>query len=113
MRAPWSFAGRASSSRHGLQRDLRLARLGCRLGGYRRRPKGNALNEQIKAGGYPGIVKTMLTASIRTRLPDGQVAKSARDAFFYYTGSGLGGALQELEDVLHDRARPPRPVASW
>ena len=37
---------------------------------------------------------------------EGKSEKSARDIFFYYSGSApVGGALQELEDVLHDRAR--------
>ena len=34
------------------------------------------------------------------RLPEGKSEKSARETFFYYSGTCLGGALQELEDVL-------------
>ena len=68
-------------------------------------PKGNELNEQIMAGKYPGIVKTKLDGVDQTDYLTGKSDKSARDVFFYYTGSQpVGGALQELEDVLHDGA---------
>ncbi len=38
-------------------------------------PKGNALNEQIMAGKYPGIVKTKLDGFNQTRLSDRQVGE--------------------------------------
>ena len=50
-------------------------------------PKGNALNEQIMAGRYPGIVKTKLDGVDQTDYLTGKSEKSARDVFFYYTGS--------------------------
>jgi arylsulfatase A-like enzyme len=50
-------------------------------------PKGNALNEQIMAGKYPGIRKTKLDGVDQTDYLEGKSAKSARDVFFYYTGS--------------------------
>lgn len=50
-------------------------------------PKGNALNEQIMAGKYPGIKKTKLDGFDQTEYLEGKSAKSARDVFFYYTGS--------------------------
>jgi arylsulfatase A-like enzyme len=49
--------------------------------------KGNALNEQIMAGKYPGIVKTKLNGVNQLDYLTGKSAKSARDTFFYYTGS--------------------------
>jgi arylsulfatase A-like enzyme len=50
-------------------------------------PKGNALNEQIMAGNYPGIRKTKLDGFDQTDYLEGKSTKSAREVFFYYTGS--------------------------
>ena len=50
-------------------------------------PKGNALNDQIKAGRYPGIVKTMLDGTNQIDYLTGKSPKAARDTFFYYSGS--------------------------
>jgi arylsulfatase len=50
-------------------------------------PKGNDLNKQIQAGQYPGIVKTMLDGVNQVDYLTGKSDKSARDTFFYYTGS--------------------------
>jgi arylsulfatase A-like enzyme len=50
-------------------------------------PKGNALNEQIMDGKYPGIVKTKLDGFDQTDYLTGKSDKSARDTFFYFTGS--------------------------
>ncbi|NNC01172.1 arylsulfatase, partial [Corallococcus exiguus] len=50
-------------------------------------PKGNALNEQIMAGRYPGIVKTKLDGVNQVDYLSGKTEKSARDSFFYYTGA--------------------------
>jgi len=48
-------------------------------------PKGDALNKQIQAGQYPGIVKTMLDGVDQRAYLEGG-SQSARDTFFYYTG---------------------------
>ena len=48
--------------------------------------KGNALNEQIMAGKYPGIVKTKLNGVNQLAYLTGQSQTSARDTFFYYGG---------------------------
>jgi arylsulfatase len=50
-------------------------------------PKGNALNEQIMAGQYPGIVKTKLDGVNQIDYLTGKSEESARDYFFYYSGS--------------------------
>ena len=50
-------------------------------------PKGNGLNEQIMAGKYPGIRKTKLDGVDQTDYLEGKSEKSAREVFFYYTGS--------------------------
>ncbi len=48
--------------------------------------KGNALNDQIMQGKYPGIVKTKLDGVNQIDYLTGKSAKSARDVFFYYSG---------------------------
>ena len=50
-------------------------------------PKGDGLKQQIEAGKYPGIVKTTLDGVDQREYLEGTSAKSARDTFFYYTGS--------------------------
>jgi arylsulfatase len=49
--------------------------------------KGNALNEQIMAGKYPGIVKTKLDGVNQLDYLTGKSPKSAREVFFYYSGA--------------------------
>jgi arylsulfatase len=49
-------------------------------------PKGNALNDQIMKGSYPGIVKTKLDGVNQLDYLTGKSANSARDVFFYYAG---------------------------
>ena len=50
-------------------------------------PKGDGLKKQIEAGQYPGIVKTTLDGFDQREYLEGQSAKSAREAFFYYSGA--------------------------
>ena len=50
-------------------------------------PKGNALRDQIEAGKYPGIVKTTLDGFDQRDYLEGTSEKSARDVFFYFSGS--------------------------
>jgi arylsulfatase A-like enzyme len=50
-------------------------------------PKGNALNEQIMAGKYEGILKTKLDGVNQVDYLTGKSEKSARDTFFYYLGA--------------------------
>jgi arylsulfatase len=49
--------------------------------------KGNTLNDQIMAGRYPGIAKTKLDGVNQIDYLTGKSAKSAREVFFYYSGS--------------------------
>ena len=106
MRAPASFAGRASSSPGTVKNDIFasldwLPTLVNIAGGA----KGDALKKRIEAGQYPGIVKTSSMASTRPNtLPD--VRKSRRANLLLLFGQApVGGPLQELEDLLHDGAR--------
>src|SRR4051812_48364443 len=48
--------------------------------------KGDALNNRIMAGSYPGIVKTKLDGVDQTEYLAGRSEKSARDTFYYYSG---------------------------
>ncbi|WP_282568021.1 arylsulfatase [Bosea sp. WAO] len=48
--------------------------------------KGDALNQRIMAGSYPGIVKTKLDGVDQAEYLLGRSDKSARDTFFYYSG---------------------------
>jgi arylsulfatase len=50
-------------------------------------PKGDALKKQIESGKYPGIVRTTLDGVDQTEYLAGRSEKSAREVFFYYTGS--------------------------
>jgi arylsulfatase len=50
-------------------------------------PKGDGLKKQIEAGRYPGIVKTTLDGVDQRDYLEGKSDKSARDYFFYYSGS--------------------------
>jgi arylsulfatase A-like enzyme len=49
--------------------------------------KGNDLKAQIEQGAYPGIVKTTLDGVNQRAYLEGTSEKSARDVFFYYSGS--------------------------
>jgi arylsulfatase len=49
-------------------------------------PKGDALKQQIEAGKYPGILKTTIDGVDQRDFLEGN-ADSARDTFFYYTGT--------------------------
>jgi arylsulfatase A-like enzyme len=50
-------------------------------------PKGEGLKQQIEAGQYPNIVKTTLDGFNQRDYLEGNSEKSARDHFFYYSGS--------------------------
>lgn len=50
-------------------------------------PKGDGLRDQIEAGQYPGIVKTTLDGVEQRDYLEGRSPTSARDVFFYYSGS--------------------------
>src|SRR6187399_1466502 len=49
--------------------------------------KGNALNEQVMPGRYPGIVKTKLQGVNQLDYLTGKAEKSPRETFFYYMGA--------------------------
>jgi arylsulfatase len=50
-------------------------------------PKGNDLKAQIEKGAYPGIVKTTLDGFNQLDYLTGRSQKSAREVFFYFSGT--------------------------
>jgi len=50
-------------------------------------PTGNDLKAEIEQGAYPGIVKTTLDGVNQRAYLEGTSDESARDTFFYYSGS--------------------------
>jgi arylsulfatase len=50
-------------------------------------PKGDGLKKEIEQGAYPGIVKTTLDGVNQIDYLSGKSDKSARDVFFYFSGS--------------------------
>ncbi len=50
-------------------------------------PSGDGLRKEIEGGNYPGIVKTTLDGVDQRELLEGRADKSAREAFFYYSGA--------------------------
>src|SRR6476620_3191639 len=50
-------------------------------------PKGDGLKQQIEAGQYPGIGKTTLDGVNQREYLEGNSQKSARDFFYYFSGS--------------------------
>ena len=76
-------------------------------------PKGDGLKKQIEAGKYPGIVKTTLDGVDQRDYLEGESDKiGARYLLLLYRRDAVGGALQELEDVLHDGGAGARLRAS-
>ena len=76
-------------------------------------PKGNDLNKQIKAGKYPGIVKTMLSGVNQLDYLTGKSPKSARDTFFYYGGPVPSAVRYKNWKIYFAMASEARPVACW
>ena len=99
----WLCAGRATSSRARCKNQLFAAldwlpTLVDIAGG----PKGDELKKQIEAGKYPASSRPRSTAL--TSVTISKASRKSRRAmyFFYYLRrDAVGGALQELEDVLH------------
>ena len=50
-------------------------------------PKGDELRKKIEGGQYPGFVKTTLDGFDQREYLEGKSEKSARDHFFYFSGS--------------------------
>ena len=73
--------------------------------------KGNDLKAQIEAGKYPGIVKTTLDGVNQRAYLEGMSDKSARDVFFYYSGS-TPSAVRYKNWKMYYNMTPPG-AAGW
>jgi arylsulfatase A-like enzyme len=69
-------------------------------------PKGDGLKKQIEAGQYPDIVKTTLDGFDQRDFLEGKSAKSARDFFFYYSGSTLSALRYKNWKMYWQMAEP-------
>ena len=68
-------------------------------------PRATGLKKQIEAGKYPGIVKTTLDGFDQRDYLEGKSPTiGARRLLLLLGRDAVGGALQELEDVLHHGA---------
>ena len=76
-------------------------------------PKGNALNDQIKAGKYPGIVKTMLDGYNQIDYLTGKSRSRRADAFFYYSGSQPSAVRYKNWKIYFAMVARKQPTGSW
>ena len=69
-------------------------------------PKGDELKKQIKAGKYPGFVKTTLDGVNQIDYLTGKSDKSARDYFIYYSGATLSAVRYKNWKMYYSMAEP-------
>jgi arylsulfatase len=69
-------------------------------------PKGDELKKQIEAGRYPGIVKTTLDGVNQRDYLEGKSEKSARDYFFYFSGSTPSAVRYKNWKMYYNMAQP-------
>ena len=69
-------------------------------------PKGDELKKQIEAGRYPGIVKTTLDGVNQRDYLEGKSENSARDYFFYFSGSTPSAVRYKNWKMYYNMAQP-------
>jgi arylsulfatase len=69
-------------------------------------PTGDGLKKEIEAGKYPGIVKTTLDGVNQRAYLEGTSDKSARDYFFYYSGSTPSAVRYHNWKMYYTMAQP-------
>ena len=69
-------------------------------------PKGDALKTEIEGGKYPGIVKTTLDGVDQRGYLEGTSEKSARDVFFYWSGSTPSAVRYKNWKMYYTMAQP-------
>ena len=74
-------------------------------------PKGDGPKQQIEAGKYPGIVKTTLDGVNQRDYLEGKSPTSARDYFFYFSGS-TPSAVRYKNWKMYYKMSQPGP-AGW
>src|SRR5262249_55941184 len=75
-------------------------------------PQGDGLKQQIEAGKYPGIVKTTLDGVDQRAYLEGTSQKSARDTFFYYTGSKPSAVRYKNWKIYYTMVPTGNPAAA-
>jgi arylsulfatase len=69
-------------------------------------PNGDGLKKQIEAGQYPNIVKTTLDGLDQRDYLEGKSEKSARDYFFYYSGSTPSAVRYKNWKMYYTMSKP-------
>jgi arylsulfatase A-like enzyme len=69
-------------------------------------PKGDGLKKQIEAGQYPGITKTTLDGVNQIDYLTGKSDTSARDYFFYYSGSTPSAVRYKNWKMYYNMSQP-------
>jgi len=69
-------------------------------------PKGDDLRKQIEAGAYPGIVKTTLDGFDQRDYLEGNSKTSARDVFFYFSGSTPSAVRYKNWKMYYNMSQP-------
>ena len=69
-------------------------------------PKGDGLKRQIEAGKYPGIVRTTLDGFDQREYLEGTSDNSARDVFFYYSGSTPSAVRYKNWKMYYNMSQP-------
>jgi arylsulfatase len=69
-------------------------------------PKGEGLKQQLEAGQYPGIVRTTLDGVNQIEYLSGRSEKSARDFFFYYSGSTPSAVRYKNWKMYYNMSQP-------
>jgi len=68
--------------------------------------KGDGLKNKIEAGAYPGIVKTTLDGVNQRAYLEGASASSARDYFFYFSGSTPSAVRYKNWKMYYNMSQP-------
>jgi arylsulfatase len=69
-------------------------------------PKGDALKKQIEAGQYPGFAKTTLDGVNQIDYLTGKSDKSARDVFYYFSGSTPSAVRYKNWKMYYNMSQP-------
>ncbi|HEX6893927.1 MAG TPA: arylsulfatase [Bryobacteraceae bacterium] len=69
-------------------------------------PKGDGLKKEIEAGRYAGIVRTTLDGFDQRDFLEGKSANSARDSFFYYSGSTPSAVRYKNWKMYYNMSQP-------
>ena len=69
-------------------------------------PKGDGLKKELEQGSYPGIVKTTLDGVNQIDYLTGKSDKSARDVFYYFSGSTPSAVRYKNWKMYYNMSQP-------